>query len=164
MSRPYTHTPENCPSKHYNDGNDVCADCGKDLQATGPDTVYEKDAPTPKAEKWRAYHTFEQVQYADGSGELLMCVYGTQDGLEVTGNGSIQAPLKAVVTDLLKLLPPDLREAMRSVVGAASSYTEDLASGLEDRTYDEDLGCEEIEAACDRVSRFLRIGEHEDAC
>ncbi len=27
----YAHTPETCPSKHSNPGNDVCADCGEDL-------------------------------------------------------------------------------------------------------------------------------------
>lgn len=24
----YLYTPERCPSKHWNDGNDICADCG----------------------------------------------------------------------------------------------------------------------------------------
>lgn len=30
--RKYAHTPETCPSKHWNDGTDYCADCGADLQ------------------------------------------------------------------------------------------------------------------------------------
>lgn len=30
--REYAHTPETCPSKHWNDGDDLCADCGTDLQ------------------------------------------------------------------------------------------------------------------------------------
>lgn len=29
----YAYTPETCPSKHYNPGNDICEDCGEDLQA-----------------------------------------------------------------------------------------------------------------------------------
>lgn len=28
----YPYTEEGCPSKHYNDGSDICQDCGKDLQ------------------------------------------------------------------------------------------------------------------------------------
>jgi len=39
--RIYAYTPENCPSKHYNPGDDFCADCGTDLNpivtAIGPD-------------------------------------------------------------------------------------------------------------------------------
>jgi len=27
----FAHTPETCPSKHWNRGDDVCADCGADL-------------------------------------------------------------------------------------------------------------------------------------
>jgi hypothetical protein len=26
-----SYTPDTCPSKHWNDGNDVCADCGASL-------------------------------------------------------------------------------------------------------------------------------------
>lgn len=26
-----TYAPENCPSKHHNPGNDICSDCGQDL-------------------------------------------------------------------------------------------------------------------------------------
>ncbi len=32
VTRVYSHTPEMCPSKHWNDGDDICADCGTDLQ------------------------------------------------------------------------------------------------------------------------------------
>jgi hypothetical protein len=32
-SKTYAHTEETCPSKHWNDGTDVCADCGADLNA-----------------------------------------------------------------------------------------------------------------------------------
>lgn len=28
----YDYTPEACPSKHWNGGDDVCTDCGSDLQ------------------------------------------------------------------------------------------------------------------------------------
>jgi hypothetical protein len=31
-TRHFAHTEESCPSKHWNDGDDVCADCGADLQ------------------------------------------------------------------------------------------------------------------------------------
>jgi hypothetical protein len=28
----FAHTPDNCPSKHWNRGDDICADCGENLQ------------------------------------------------------------------------------------------------------------------------------------
>lgn len=28
----FAHLPHRCPSNHWNDGNDVCADCGESLQ------------------------------------------------------------------------------------------------------------------------------------
>lgn len=28
---PYCHSPARCPSNHWNPGNDICADCGEDL-------------------------------------------------------------------------------------------------------------------------------------
>ena len=34
-AKTYAHRPESCPSKHYNDGTDICTDCGADLQAEG---------------------------------------------------------------------------------------------------------------------------------
>jgi hypothetical protein len=30
-NRNHAHDPANCPSNHYNDGTDHCADCGADL-------------------------------------------------------------------------------------------------------------------------------------
>lgn len=32
VERIYRHLPATCPSNHWNDGNDYCADCGKNLQ------------------------------------------------------------------------------------------------------------------------------------
>lgn len=29
----YRHSSDNCPSNHWNDGTDICADCGADLHA-----------------------------------------------------------------------------------------------------------------------------------
>ena len=34
----YSHTPDECPSDHYNDGSDICSDCGEDLQDPGDGT------------------------------------------------------------------------------------------------------------------------------
>ena len=31
----FLHTPEACPSNHWNRGDDICADCGADLSTTG---------------------------------------------------------------------------------------------------------------------------------
>lgn len=54
--------------------------------------------------KWRERATFEQIQYTDGSGDLCHATYAPQDGLSITGNGSLQAPLKAVVADGYRLI------------------------------------------------------------
>lgn len=37
IPNPYAHTPDTCPSNHWNDGADVCQDCGADLQARNPE-------------------------------------------------------------------------------------------------------------------------------
>jgi RecB family endonuclease NucS len=47
--------------------------------------------------KWRAPATFEMVQYADGTGDLLMVTMKPVEGVEITGNGSLQAPLTIAV-------------------------------------------------------------------
>lgn len=46
-----------------------------------------------RAVKWRDHTTVERIQYEDGSGELCHVTYRDLAGLEVTGNGSLQAPL-----------------------------------------------------------------------
>ena len=45
-ARVFQHTPETCPSKHWNDGSDICADCGLDLHDAGDDD----DGPTSRIE------------------------------------------------------------------------------------------------------------------
>lgn len=35
----YAYSPEDCPSNHWNDGNDVCEDCGKRLNEDAPPLV-----------------------------------------------------------------------------------------------------------------------------
>ncbi len=35
----FPHTPEACPSRHWNRGDDICADCGADLNPLTPDAV-----------------------------------------------------------------------------------------------------------------------------
>ncbi|WP_192248027.1 hypothetical protein [Mesorhizobium caraganae] len=43
----FTHRPENCPSSHWNRGDDICADCGADLNSgavTQPDGATTKTA------------------------------------------------------------------------------------------------------------------------
>jgi ribosomal protein L37E len=37
----YEYTPDKCPSNHYNDGSDICADCGHPLN--GQDQVAWKE-------------------------------------------------------------------------------------------------------------------------
>lgn len=44
--RSHIYTPETCPSKHWNDGTDRCADCGEDLNtASDPAPAAEKIPP-----------------------------------------------------------------------------------------------------------------------
>ena len=43
--------------------------------------------------RWRRHATVEQVQYEDGTGDLCNLTYKEPEGLEIVGNGSLQAPL-----------------------------------------------------------------------
>jgi hypothetical protein len=44
--RTYLHMETRCPSKHHNDGSDVCSDCGYDLQSTeGERDVFNEREP-----------------------------------------------------------------------------------------------------------------------
>lgn len=36
----FPYTPETCPTKHYNRGDDICADCGEDLNPPPPPSIY----------------------------------------------------------------------------------------------------------------------------
>lgn len=38
MTKTYAHSPDRCPSNHWNDGSDICADCGADLHDDGAGT------------------------------------------------------------------------------------------------------------------------------
>lgn len=40
----YAYTAENCPTKHYNPGDDICEDCGTDLNPPGPAPVIYDEA------------------------------------------------------------------------------------------------------------------------
>ncbi|MBP0440452.1 hypothetical protein [Tianweitania sediminis] len=42
----FPHTPEACPSRHWNRGDDICADCGADLNVLTPDAVTPTRAPS----------------------------------------------------------------------------------------------------------------------
>ncbi len=44
----FAHTPEACPSDHWNRGDDICADCGADLRTTSNDVAKPPvgDAPS----------------------------------------------------------------------------------------------------------------------
>ena len=50
----HIYSPENCPTKHYNDGTDTCADCGEDLNppasgiAPGSENVNVLEQPDPR--------------------------------------------------------------------------------------------------------------------
>lgn len=48
----YAYTPDDCPTKHYNPGDDICSDCGLYLNgpADGVDRVHEPEAPPPPPE------------------------------------------------------------------------------------------------------------------
>ncbi|MBZ9574518.1 hypothetical protein [Modicisalibacter sp. MOD 31.J] len=46
----YTYDPECCPSAHWNDGNDNCADCGIDLNPSGPSEPDSDPEPEPEEE------------------------------------------------------------------------------------------------------------------
>ena len=43
----FPHEPDACPSSHWNRGDDICADCGVDLNRSLPDTATPSRAPRP---------------------------------------------------------------------------------------------------------------------
>lgn len=45
--RSFPHGPDACPSSHWNQGDDICADCGVDLNRSMPDTATPSRAPRP---------------------------------------------------------------------------------------------------------------------
>lgn len=46
-----------------------------------------------KSVKWQKRAEFIQYQYKDGTGDLLNATFRDVEGVEITGNGSLQAPL-----------------------------------------------------------------------
>lgn len=54
--RPFAHIPDDCPSGHRNRGDDICADCGTDLNRTAietaPDMVPSTKEPTFRDHLW----------------------------------------------------------------------------------------------------------------
>lgn len=43
-AKTYAHSPDSCPSNHWNDGDDICRDCGKDLNPPTLDQIVEEFA------------------------------------------------------------------------------------------------------------------------
>lgn len=64
----FAHTPETCPSKHWNRGDDICADCGADLN--GP---IEPEKP---AKVW-----IVEGEHYSNPGRVLK-VFGTKERAE----------------------------------------------------------------------------------
>lgn len=82
----YAHTLESCPSKHWNGGNDVCEDCGADLNLTlgAPDALAEPEAfayPSPGDEVTTAdgvavVDSLDTSRGADFAPEVYLAVEG----------------------------------------------------------------------------------------
>jgi hypothetical protein len=57
--------------------------------------------------KWKDHHVVYRIQYEDGTGDLCNVTFANQPGVQIVGNGSLQAPLKVECEDGFALLRKD---------------------------------------------------------
>ena len=62
----YRYTPETCPSKHWNDGNDTCEDCGADLneapEPLEPRRIFLVYSCNEHGEELHVHRTLEEAE------------------------------------------------------------------------------------------------------
>lgn len=90
-------TPTACPSNHWNDGNDICADCGADL------SLPSKPAPQHTPGPWRVRHVHQYNRYeVRGPGDTFT---GQPGGSWICGDANeANAHLIAAAPELLAAL------------------------------------------------------------
>lgn len=59
---------------------------------------------TEKTVKWRDRKTVTRIQYTDGTGDLCDVTMRDVEGVEITGNGTLQAPLTVRVLPGYKIV------------------------------------------------------------
>jgi hypothetical protein len=59
---------------------------------------------SPRRIAWRDRHTVTRIHYEDGGGDLCDVVYREPEGLKITGDGSLQAPLTVEIAPHLALV------------------------------------------------------------
>lgn len=81
--------------------------------------------------KWQDSHVVHRIQYEDGTGDLCDMVFKEPEGLEITGNGSCQAPLTVVVKPTHELMQAGAKDALEDALSFIRGFEDDeLQEGI----------------------------------
>lgn len=130
-ARSYVHTPDKCPSMHWNDGTDTCADCGEDLNppthpappvTTSPLSTYSVLLAWGQEDEGE-YHWSGQASSKDaaiaGARMEMWASENAEDyeeGEEIPAEDVPEYEIKAVEEGANIWAAPDMLEALRAAL------------------------------------------------